>query len=117
MKALTLTLRNSNQGGLSEPDETYAKSKLGNTQEVSSGEQKVLGVQWDIGADQLKFDFGDLQILQEIWSQRKGMLSVLLEDSTTRWGSYLQLQFCSRYSSRSSVCPSWTVISLLQGSC
>lgn len=37
-------------------DETYTSATLGNHQQVSTGEEKVLGVRWDSRKDQLIFD-------------------------------------------------------------
>ena len=37
-------------------DETYTSATLGNHQQVSTGEEKVLGVRWDSHKDQLFFD-------------------------------------------------------------
>ena len=41
-------------------EETYSKSTLGTAQSLQSGEQKVLGVQWNVARDQLCFGFTDI---------------------------------------------------------
>ena len=45
---------------VSHSEETYSKSTLGVTQPVQSGEQKVLGVRWEVAKDQLCFGFSDI---------------------------------------------------------
>ena len=42
------------------PEETYTKSTIGSTQEMSSGEQKILGVRWNVSADRLVFNLEDI---------------------------------------------------------
>jgi hypothetical protein len=44
-------------------DETYAKSTLGITQRTCPGEHKVLGVHWNVGADQFVFDANEIATL------------------------------------------------------
>ena len=56
--------------------------------------RQVLGVNWDVLNDQLFFDIGN--VAQQMNS--KGMQSVLLPDSTTRWASSLPSQSDSRRS-------------------
>ena len=41
-------------------EETYSTSTLGAAQSVQSGEQKVLGVRWNVAKDQLCFGFTDI---------------------------------------------------------
>jgi hypothetical protein len=41
-------------------EETYAKSVLGNTQPVRSGEHKILGICWDVTSDRFIFNFDDI---------------------------------------------------------
>ncbi len=43
-----------------ESEESYAKSTLGSSQEPHAGEQKVLGVCWDIGADRIVVAFDEI---------------------------------------------------------
>ena len=40
--------------------ETFTQAMLGGTEELQNGEHKVLGVTWDISADQIVFSFGKL---------------------------------------------------------
>ena len=41
-------------------DETYTKSVLGSAQQVRSGEQKILGVCWDVTSDRFLFSLDDV---------------------------------------------------------
>jgi hypothetical protein len=40
--------------------DSYAKHTLGATQQLQRGEQKTLGVRWDVSSDQLLLDFADI---------------------------------------------------------
>ena len=48
------------QTQVGDSEETYAKATLGTTQPVLAGEQKVLGVRWDVQSDLLCFGLGDI---------------------------------------------------------
>ena len=45
-----------------EVDESYAKSALGNAGDLQSGEQRVLGVQWNVNTDHLVFNVSDIAL-------------------------------------------------------
>ena len=51
----------------SDSSETYSNATLGTTQPTLPGEQKVLGVRWEIGSDRLCFGFEERL---PTWSQR-----------------------------------------------
>ena len=44
-------------------DEMHTKSTLGSTQNMGPGEQKVLGVRWDVSSDYLVYDLCNLAVL------------------------------------------------------
>lgn len=44
----------------STPTETFSQATLGNSQGVHDGEQKVLGVNWNVSSDQFIFSFAEL---------------------------------------------------------
>lgn len=41
-------------------DETYTKATIGNTQEMRLGEQKILGIRWNVHTDQFVFNLDDI---------------------------------------------------------
>ena len=47
-------------------EETYTKSNLGSSLTLQSGEQKVLGVRWDVSIDHLMFNLDDIAISAKI---------------------------------------------------
>ena len=76
--ALTHVEPNTEPGGLGDSDETYAKSTLGFTQVARSGEQKVLGVQWDVETDKLKLDLsGVARLVQNLEPTKRNVVSVV----------------------------------------
>ncbi len=49
--------------GSGDSEQTYAKSTLGCTQEMQSGEQKILGVRWNVHSDCFVFSLDDIALL------------------------------------------------------
>ena len=49
-----------NQSSVGPSDETYTKATLAPAQPVHSGDQKILGVCWNVDDDQLRFGFTDI---------------------------------------------------------
>ncbi len=59
-------------------DETYAKSTLGSTQRLRSGEQKILGVPWDVGGDRLVFDISEVALkAKDIQPTKRNVVSTV----------------------------------------
>ena len=87
-------------------EETYTTSTLGPGQEMRPGEQKVLGVQWDIASDHMWSTSMKLLQQRECLSPRNATSSVLWADFMTLSDSWPQLLFVSRCSSKNSVKPS-----------
>ena len=59
-------------------DETYTKATLGSMQKVRSGEQKVLGVRWDVATDHIVFSLTDIaQQAREMEPTKRHIVSVV----------------------------------------
>ena len=59
-------------------DETYAKYTLGAMQQVQLGEQKILGVRWDVSSDQVLFDFGDIaRLASDLEPTKRNVVSLV----------------------------------------
>ena len=59
-------------------DESYTKATLGTVQSAQSGEQKIVGVQWEVATDQLHFGFADLACLAaELEPAKRNLVSIV----------------------------------------
>ena len=59
-------------------EETYTKSTLGNTQRLRLGEQKVLGVRWDVASDHFTFNVDDIACLaKELEPTKRHIVSIV----------------------------------------
>lgn len=50
----------SEQGSTNESEETYSGATLGGSQKLHSGEQKILGVNWNVGTDQFVISLAEI---------------------------------------------------------
>lgn len=59
-------------------EETYTKTTLGNTHNLTAGEQKVLGVRWNVAADHLVLDVNDIvQLVRDLEPTKKHIVSIV----------------------------------------
>ena len=66
------------QTSVSDSDETYTKSTLGTAQSIGTGEQKVLGVRWEVVTDKLCFRFAEIaQRATELEPTKHNLVSVI----------------------------------------
>ena len=64
----------------SEPvsEETYTKSTIERSQEMSSGEQKILGVRWNVSADRLVFNLEDIVCqVKDLKPTKRNVISIV----------------------------------------
>ena len=68
-----------NPSGSVEPlEETYAETSLPYHPTILSGEQKVLGVRWNVVCDQLVFDFSEVAILaKDMCPTKRNVISII----------------------------------------
>ena len=66
------------QSSVSPSDETYTKATLAPAQPLFSGEQKILGVCWNVNEDQLRFGFANIaQNARQVEPTKRNIVSVV----------------------------------------
>ena len=59
-------------------DETYTKATLGTAQPMQTGEQRILGVRWDVSRDQLHFGFdNNARRVTELEPTKRRLVSIV----------------------------------------
>ena len=73
-----LTVASNAPSRVSHSDETYTKATLGAALPMQFGEQKILGVRWDVGNDQLRFGFDDIaRLATELEPTKRHLVSIV----------------------------------------
>lgn len=77
-----------------ETEETYVSSTLGSSREQRSGERKVLGIRWDIAADQLVMSLEEIaSAAKELEPTKRSIVSLVGKFSDPLCLSPIVIQF------------------------
>ena len=74
-------------------EETYTKSTPGNTRQMHSGEQKVLGVRWNVVADQFVNNLSDVVVVHSEERHRGFWKLARVEDTIIGRDEELSLEY------------------------
>ena len=94
-----------------EEDESYAKNALGSKREVPTGEQKILGINWNFMEDTLKFDLSYIAGSAEGLSPTKRSVVSMATRFYDPLGVVSSCTYSLRCCFNNSVRPSWTGMS------